>query len=250
MMQAVSGTMAKQKRILSSNMEEGRRPGRVQYLGGRVKQVGEDPQAYLVEMDANSILKPHFHQVDQFQVIVSGSGSFGRNEVAPLVLHYADHHTAYGPINSGPCGLSYFTIRARSDPGGIWMHRPDAKELIDRPTKRRHLLPRMVGISTEPVMASRAAPVLENLIVDGTDCTDGLGAFMLRMGSGQKTTGTDPSITGGQFYLVVNGDMQINGGRFEAWSTVFLQSNDAPLEVVAGINGVEALVMNFPRVDH
>jgi hypothetical protein len=255
MVQAVSGEIAKQRRRLSSPMEQyrlpagtesARRPGRVQFFGKRVEQVGDDPQVYVVEMDANSDLAPHFHQVDQFQIVVSGNGTFGRKAVAPIALHYADHHTAYGPINAGVGGLSYFTIRARSDPGGIWLDTPESKEMLNRPTKKRHLLPTGIAISTEPVLANRSAVALENLL-EKTDDSDGLGAFMLRMGHGMKATGPDPKATGGQFYLVVNGNMQLDGVNYGAWSTIYATPDDMPVEVSAGNEGLEVMILNFPR---
>src|SRR5690242_9982264 len=43
----------------------------------------ELPFAFLSQGDPNRVIRPHWHIVDQFQVIVEGSGSLGRHEVAP-----------------------------------------------------------------------------------------------------------------------------------------------------------------------
>src|SRR3954468_22483128 len=127
MIQAVNGDTAKLRRVKSGIIGNLRREGRVQYIGARVAQVKAGPQVYLVEMEPDTVIEPHFHQVDQFQVMVSGAGMLGRNPAAPILIHYADHSTAYGPIHAGPCGLSFFTVRARSDPGGIYLADPEYK---------------------------------------------------------------------------------------------------------------------------
>src|SRR5688572_22188693 len=84
------------------------------------------PQAFLVEQDAGTVIEPHFHVENEFQVIVAGSGSLGRAAVEPVVVHYAGGHTGYGPISAGRDGLSYFTLRTRMDPGAHFL--PGARD--------------------------------------------------------------------------------------------------------------------------
>jgi hypothetical protein len=60
-------------------------------------------------------------------------------------------------------------------------------------------------------------------------------------------TGPDPAGTGGQFYLVVNGKLELNGATYPAWSPIFVAPDEPALEVRAGSDGVEALVLQFPR---
>ena len=218
---------------------------RTNFIGTHVEQVEDRPQAFLVEMSPGGVNTPHFHQVDQFQVLVAGSGTMGRNPAGIIALHYVDHHTAYGPLNAGPYGLSFFTIRAKSDPGGIKLDTPGYKDFL-KPTKKRYLLAENIALSTEPVLQNRSVVALEN-VIDGADSSDGMGAYMLRLGAGMKTTGPDPKATGGQYYLVVNGSLHFDGASYPVWSTVFANPTDAPLEVCAGAYGLEALVMNFPR---
>jgi hypothetical protein len=59
----------------------------------------------------------HFHQVDQYQIVVGGSGGMGRHPLAPITVHYTNAFTGYGPLRAGPDGLQYLTIRSRWDPG-------------------------------------------------------------------------------------------------------------------------------------
>lgn len=70
---------------------------------------------------------------------MTGGGGLGRNNdvMHPLAAHYADHHTGYGPINAGPQGFSCFTLRAKTDSGAVYLHRP-AKPGDNRQPTRRH----------------------------------------------------------------------------------------------------------------
>ncbi len=78
---------------------------------------GAGPQAYLVRQSAAE-LGAHFHEVDQFQVVVGGEGTLGRDPVRRGVLHYADAYTAYGPIRTDPAvGLAYVTLRLEPTTG-------------------------------------------------------------------------------------------------------------------------------------
>jgi hypothetical protein len=85
---------------------------------GSPRQAGDPvPMIYLVDQEPNSTIQMHFHQVDQFQVFVGGSGSMGRHPLAPITVHYTNAFTGYGPLSAGPDGLQYLTIRAQWDPG-------------------------------------------------------------------------------------------------------------------------------------
>lgn len=68
-------------------------------------------QAYLVQQKA-PVLRPHYHEVDQFQIVVAGTGKLGGHVAAAGTVHYSDAYTSYGPImTTEPEGLSYFTLR-------------------------------------------------------------------------------------------------------------------------------------------
>src|ERR1700722_15748638 len=57
--------------------------------------------ASLVEQDANTIGGAHFHAADQFQVVVSGSGLYGKPPVRRHSVHFAAAFSPYGPILTG-----------------------------------------------------------------------------------------------------------------------------------------------------
>jgi len=247
MVQAVAGEQALQGRRAIKSRGTGEEHWRCDYLGkpgdGQLKN---EPQAFLIEMSANEVIVPHFHEVDQFQVFVAGNGSLGRNKdgAAPLSVHYADHHTGYGPINAGPHGYSYFTLRAKSDPGAHYLHKPGYREAL-KPSAKRHGVASGITLSTEPVLMDRRELAVEPLIPDLA--SGGLDASLIRMGPGMSHTGPDPRATGGQYYLVLNGSLEFDMKNYSKWSTVFLTGEDAPLAFRSGPKGLEALLLQFSR---
>ncbi len=249
MVQAVLGEQALKGRREIISRGTGEQHWRTDYLGrqGNYGPITDDPQAFLVEMNAGETILPHFHEVDQFQVFVAGSGSLGR-QAAPaglITVHYADHHTGYGPINAGPHGYSYFTLRARSDPGAHYLHKPGYREKL-KPSPKRHATVDGLTLSTEPVLMLRKELSVEKLMPE-LDGNDGLGAELIRMGPGMQHTGPDPKATGGQYCLVLNGSLELPGGSYGKWSTVFVPATDAPLAFTAGPKGLEALLLQFAR---
>jgi len=247
MVQAVAGEQALKGRRAIKSRGTGEEHWRCDYLGkpgdGQLKN---EPQAFLIEMSANEVIVPHFHEVDQFQVFVAGSGSLGRNKdgAAPLSVHYADHHTGYGPINAGPHGYSYFTLRAKSDPGAHYLHKPGYREAL-KPSAKRHGVASGITLSTEPVLMDRRELAVEPLIPDLA--SGGLDASLIRMGPGMSHTGPDPRATGGQYYLVLNGSLEFDMKNYSKWSTVFLTGEDSPLAFRSGPKGLEALLLQFSR---
>ena len=247
MIQAVAGSNAlKARRMVKSN-GTGEEHWRTDFIGQRGEGVTrEEPQAFLIEMSPNEVIVPHFHEVDQFQVFVSGSGSLGRQPASgPIAIHYADHHTGYGPINASAQGFSYFTLRARTDPGAVYLHKPGYRERL-KPSKKRHGVADGIALSTEPVLMNRKDVSVEKLLTD-LDGSDGLAATLIRMGPGMRWTSPDPAATGGQHCLVINGSIDIKGEEYSAWSTIFVPNTDPALEIHAGCGGLEAVVLEYPR---
>jgi len=247
MVQAIAGETALKGRRVVKSGGTGEEHWRTDFLGkpGNRGGILEEPQAFLVEMHASETIMPHFHEVDQFQIFVAGGGGLGRQAAGLLAVHYADHHTGYGPINAGPHGYSYFTLRARSDPGAHYLHNLGYREAL-KPSPKRHGVAADITLSTEPVLMGRKELTLEKLMPE-FDGSDGLGASLLRMGPGMTHTGPDPRATGGQYYLVVNGSLELKKENFSAWSTVFVPATDTPLAFTAGPKGLEALLLQFAK---
>src|SRR3954464_12357154 len=65
------------------------------------------PMAFLVEQPPGSVVQTHFHEANQFQLVVGGSGTLGKHAVQPIAVHYSNAFSAYGPITAGEEGLQY-----------------------------------------------------------------------------------------------------------------------------------------------
>ena len=119
----------------------GAMPVRGYYLEGNEKNDNGEPQGFLVEQPPNSVTEPHFHETNQFQVFVSGSGCFGKLDIIPLFVQYANGHSPYGPIVSRSEGMRYFTLRARWDPGAKYM--PASSKRLIKGNQRQRLSPQV-----------------------------------------------------------------------------------------------------------
>jgi hypothetical protein len=245
-MEAVSSTQALAGRKKLVNPNSGAQRWRTPFLGIPVRtdeEVRDAPLAFLIEMTPDSVLPPHFHPVDQYQVFVAGSGFLGKHRTSGLAIHYADRHTAYGPITAGPHGVAYFTLRARTDGRGLFLHKPGAREQLQS-SKRRF---RMVGdlvLAVPPVLAELQQPANEALFSEPHD--DGLAAFMLRMGAGMSMQGPNPAGSGGQYYLVVSGSLCRGNEQLPVWSLLFASHHESAPALTAGATGAEVLVLQFP----
>lgn len=207
-----------------------------------------DPQAFLIEMTPGEVIQPHFHEVEQFQVFVQGSGQMGRhhNISKPVVVHYTDQYTGYGPITASPTGFTYFALRPRHDPGAIYLHKPGYRERL-RPSKKLHFEIE-VALSTDAVLSSRTDPELESLLTDEKHIThDGLSASIMRLGPDQSAMLPDPSGTGGQYLVLVNGAALIDGITTDIWTVGFTAPTEAPANIKAGQSGAEILVLSFRK---
>ena len=246
-MQAISSTQALAGRKKLVNPNSGAQRWRTPFLGIPVRtdeEVRDGPLAFLIEMTPESVLPPHFHPVDQFQVFVAGSGLLGKHRAFGLAIHYADRHTAYGPIAAGPHGVAYFTLRARTDGRGMFLHKPGARDQL-QPSKRRFRMSEAIVLAVPPVLTELPAPVTEALFEE--QHADGLGAYMLRIGAQASMQGPDPAGSGGQFYLVASGSLRQCDETLPAWSLLFAAPDESAPTLNAGTDGAEVLVLQFPQ---
>ena len=203
------------------------------------------PMAFLVEQDAGSTVQAHFHQADQFQVVVGGAARLGTHDVTDVAVHFTNRFSAYGPIRASERGVNYFTLRNGWDPGARYM--PGAREEL----RSRRTAPHREAVAG-PVPP--ASPV-ELAAVDGVTCepvmqvaADGLGAWRYRLSPGARAAGPDPAGGRGQTWLVVGGALERDAGeKLPGFSCLFVYPTEAPLELVAGADGAELLCMQYPR---
>ncbi|MDH4151154.1 MAG: hypothetical protein OEW79_11100 [Betaproteobacteria bacterium] len=212
----------------------------------RYKSIPELPHAFTIEEQTSGPIPAHFHRVPQFQVITGGQGKLGRHAVRGFAVHYTDPYTAYGPIVPGDGStLSYYTLRMQYDPGANYLNLPGARELL-QPSRKRFLLvdPDAVNVATPETLLARTTTSLDTLIPEEDD---GVAAYLLRVAPGAVATGPDPSVCGGQYYIVANGSLQRDGAELPQLSCLYVSGSEPPLQVTAGRAGLEALVLQFPR---
>lgn len=190
---------------------------------------GWNPQAFLVEQDPDSEILPHFHEEDEFQVVVEGEGRFGRHEVTPVTVHYAGRRTGYGPILSGPQGLWYFSLRPRKDPGARFL--PEWRDRMGK-GPRRHIL-------ADPVSAGGAGT---RAVIEPQP--DGIAAWMVCAPPGARIEPPAPAPGAARYYLVADGSIDWQGARLPRLSAAFAAGES--FTPVAGPAGASLLALQFP----
>lgn len=204
------------------------------------------PMAFLVEKDAAAIVHPHFHQADQYQVIVQGGGRLGVHDVGTVSVHYTDSYSAYGPIIAADEGIAWFTLRNAWDAGARYM-----------PAERRLLRESRARFQHREATCGPLAPLSDAELAALADVSgaavieetrDGLGTWRHTVRPGGVARGPDPSTGGGQFWLVTAGMAHVPGGALlPVNSTVFVGPDDQPLAMTAGPSGADLLCMQFPK---
>jgi hypothetical protein len=197
------------------------------------------PQSFLVEQDPDSVILPHFHLQNEFQVVVKGSGEFGRHKVRPLSVHYAGAHTGYGPITAGPGGLWYFTLRPAMDQGALFL--PEARDRMQKVPKR-HLMGRPLAIGED--CSRRSESSCEEALPPQAD---GIGGWLLRIPPEGALAAPALANGLGRFYVIVSGRARVTGALLGLLATVFVTPDEEPVEVRAGAEGAEVLVLQFPK---
>jgi hypothetical protein len=204
------------------------------------------PMAFLVEKEPHAIVKPHFHQADQYQVVVQGGGRLGTHNVGTVAVHYTDAWSAYGPIVAADDGISWFTLRNTWDSGARYM--PGAREQL-RTARAQNFQHREATAPPMPVASvsdlARGSQVSCDTILEQTP--DGMATWRYRLPRGASVNGPDPRMGGGQFWLVLSGSASTGGAAFlPPNSCVFVAPDDVALTVCAGDGGAEALCLQFP----
>ncbi len=204
---------------------------------GTILELFDGPQAFLVNMpDEGSTIHPHFHDVDQFQVIVGGGGRLGPGQAKPIAFHYADAYTPYGPIIGAKDGISFFTIRANCANGYFPM--PEARGKMK--TKPGRNIAGFFDID-KPLPAAKAS-TRESLIDDTSDHVRVVG---IRMGANATTSG-EPTIGGDQYYLVCSGSLVRDGKETPPMTLIRLERGEDATTLTAGPTGANVLLLQLP----
>lgn len=206
------------------------------------KERGGAPNVFMIESSQNRVLETHFHDVDQFQIVVGGDGSLGRHKLAPYAIHFARAFTPYGPLVSGPrAGVSYVTLRARACPTGGAQRLPEFRAKLDNMPGRHPW--QVTGI---PTFGSPGADGIGMVPVPELKDDRGLAGFALTMNPGAVVT-VPAAGPDGQVVVVLKGSLIHEGRDKDSITVVYVAAQDGPFKVVAGALGLQALILNFPR---
>ncbi len=207
------------------------------------------PQVLLVEQPVpGSKILPHFHGVDQFQVVVGGTGKLGQHAVGPVSLHYTNRFTGYGPIEAGPNGMSYYVLRpGLAVSGSHYLHVPAERAKMTRGGKRYFMSSNLV-VKTTAQLRALTVPHVERLLDVAADDPDaGVFADMLLLPRHAHYSGADPASGGGQVFLVLQGELTHAAATLAAPASVALTRDESPLQFAAGADGLQLLMLQYPR---
>ena len=208
---------------------------RYDYIGSP-GEIDTRPQAFLVErLYAGARVDPHFHDIDQFQVVVDGDCRMGKKAAPPITFQYADAYTPYGPIAGAEQGFAFFTLRPIASGGfyampGNRQHMPGRAGRniaghfdIERP------LPKRGNVDRQALMAPQA------------DKVDATGWWL----GADASIDSEPAGGGGRYYLVCIGSVNAAGKALTAGSVMHAAPGEATPALLAGPDGAAVLMVQF-----
>lgn len=206
------------------------------------KDTPDGPTAALNRYEGERLSNAHFHEVDQFQIIMEGKGEFGRHQVQPYYVHFSRAYTPYGPLQSDKeTGWGFIVLRSRLDSGA--QRFPWSLEKLKQVPNRN---PWQVTTKVTFPTAKEGVSVQ-----DIPEIKDEQGLFTKTIAMAPHTRTTTPDRLGGdgQYVIVVKGSLIHEGKERQAPTVVFINRNEPVFEMQAGAQGLEAVIMNFPKVD-
>ncbi len=205
---------------------------------GEPGTISAEPQGFLVERPyAGARIDPHFHDIDQFQVVVAGDGRIGKKEVRPVTFQYADAFTPYGPIVGRDDGISFFTLRNVASGGHFSM--PGSKHLMPCRAGRN-----IAGVFDQDADAVGNGESSREPLMDAQE--DGVYAEGIRLGANASAKGI-PNDAGGQYYLVCAGSLISGDKTLPERSLIRTNPGEEPPTFQAGELGANILALQFSR---
>lgn len=221
--------------------DEGHFRGYTEYLIESETTTTPAPQAFLVHQQPGWVLPIHFHLQQQFQVVTRGHGTLGKQAVAPFTVHYSSREAGYGPLVAGEDGLDYLTLRAIADPGAWYL--PEAREQMRKGLRKRHVT---VGpIEVGPREALLALPGCAVHVLIEPDET-GLAAWRVQTPPGAACAAPEQVNSGGRFHIVMGGTARTGSEEIGMPACVWCDGTEGPPHLVAGEQGLDLLVLQYP----
>lgn len=194
------------------------------------------PMAYLVSQAPGSSLAAHYHQADQFQLFVGGSGRIGTHPLRPLTVHFAGSHSPYGPLVAGSGGLQYLTLRRNWDPGAQYM--PQAAQRLRELPGRRHRAQTSTPFALDSPPAQDAGTIRMTRLLS----EDAMGAWLLQLGPEAEYAA---SASADCFVYVLSGHMAVREQVLACGACVFVSTEEDPLCLRTGASGARLVLAQF-----
>lgn len=203
---------------------------------GSIDPAASYPMAYLVSQAPGSTLGAHYHQADQFQVFVGGSGRIGTHPVRPLTVHFAGAHSPYGPLVAGSEGLQYLTLRRNWDPGAQYM--PQSAQKLRELPGRRH------RVHTSTPLALDSPPAQESRVTSMTRLfgEDSMGAWLIELGPRAEYAA---NALADRFVHVVSGEVVMHGQTLACGACLFASADENQLCLRGGAFGARLVLAQF-----
>ncbi len=207
----------------------------IRALLGSTETIAKLPHAQVVEQPGAYVQRPHFHEIDQYQVIVGGSGHIGRRAVGLGDYHYTDRATTYGPIIGDADGINYLVLRPRGEHGVDIRAKfmPESRAIRSRPPGRHRF-----GTASAPE---------PNAWHESSNIGDGALVLVTRVEPGGALFEPVDRHAGGPGYLVaLRGEFATAGRVLSAPSVIWLEVGD-PWPNVVGTTACVAGWFSFAR---
>lgn len=193
---------------------------------------GSGPVAQLSQMAPATTARPHFHDVDQFHIFFGTPGStYQRRPIPPVLVHYIDGYTPYGPVVAGKDWLDIITLRANHDHVTGYM------------PQDRHLLARKAGRNLKAEVDLSGAAFVRAVIEPQSD---GLAAYLVTVDNDHHPVVPRSVESAGQFYCVLSGKVRAGATSAEQGSLGWLAPGSATPELSADAK-CQVLVLQFPK---
>lgn len=224
-----------EERVQETVVRAGGTGQRYDYIGSP-GTIDANPQAFLVErLYTDARIDPHFHDIDQFQVVVEGFCKMGKKPTPPVTFQYADAYTPYGPIVGEKEGFAFFTLRPIASGGFFPM-----------PGNRHHMPGRAGRNIAGQFDAQRKLPdagtlVTEVLMPEQQDHVKAVGYWL----GPEARLATESDVGGGRYYLVCAGAVRSRDKVLTRHSVIHISSGEPTETLVATDEGAAVLALQF-----
>jgi hypothetical protein len=219
---------------------ETKRPER-QGLGFFVKSLADGidggTRATLSRQPAGFVNPAHFHDSNQFQVVLEGSVKFPTHSMTAPAVHYSDHGAPYGPFVVGP-DFKMAIIRTRrakqiymSDREGRKQRNPWGREIFGQAS----------DIAWEPAAGQPTGVEVKTLFPPAEG--SGPSAELLHCPAGAEIK--CKAAPHGQYHIVLEGAILLDDVEFAPYSMRYSVGESAPRALVAGPGEATVLVLTF-----